>query len=237
MRGSGTSGAHLLWDGFAPLQALEIYEVVIAAICRHRQPRLLDEALAVHSATVDLIRGLSGLLRDQDLTIRPRELAGLPLFYVVPVKKPRVHSLPHVDLEEFPVACIHRLLLVGVFRGQQPQQSVTLLARRMLEFVGGLAAHVVGKNNRLFFGYPNGSAAYAPAEGVALPGVAEGRVGPRATLPVNVHTWLPRRVLQATTAGGSGDGTDCACEACAGAATVELVWPTGGISLITLLCP
>ena len=44
-----------------------------------------------------------------------------------------------------------------------------------------------------------------------------------------------RSALDATAAGGSGGGTDCACEACAGAAAVELVWLTGGISLITLL--
>ena len=44
-----------------------------------------------------------------------------------------------------------------------------------------------------------------------------------------------RSALHATAAGGSGDGTDCACEACAGAAAVELVWVTGSTSLITLL--
>ena len=44
-----------------------------------------------------------------------------------------------------------------------------------------------------------------------------------------------RSALIATAAGGSGDGTDCACEAYAGAATVELVWLTGGMSLITFL--
>ena len=32
-----------------------------------------------------------------------------------------------------------------------------------------------------------------------------------------------RSALDATAAGGSGGGTDCACEACAGAAAVELV--------------
>ena len=66
------------------------------------------------------------VIKIYDPTIRRGQLVGLPLFYVVAVEKPSVQSPPHIDLEELPVAGIHRLHLVGAFRGQKPKHLSTV---------------------------------------------------------------------------------------------------------------
>ena len=105
---------------------------------------------------VDLLRGVSGPMRDQDRTIRRGQLVGLPLFYVNTVWRPTIQSLPHIDLEELPVAGIDRLHLIGAFRGQKPKQGVALLVQHALELVGGRAVQIVGKNDELFLGCRSG---------------------------------------------------------------------------------
>ena len=133
-------------------------------------------------------------MRDQDPTIRRGQLVGLPHFYVVAVEKPRVQRLPNKNLEEPPVASIHRLHLIGSFREQKPEQRVALL-QHALEILGGLDVQIVGKKDGLFLGCRNGRTTYTLPVGVARPGIAECRVGPRASLPINLHAFVPRRLF------------------------------------------
>lgn len=72
-----------------------------------------------------LLRGLSGLLRDQNPTdtIQHGELVRLPFPFLIAVLKPTVLCFP-IDLKE--LSCVAGIHIIGALLGQKPKQRAAL---------------------------------------------------------------------------------------------------------------